>query len=44
MLSRALLFVATAAAGVALVFLSIPAAVTAGVLGVFAFTAKGLDR
>ena len=42
MLYRALLFVSAAAAGIALVSLSIPAAIAAGVLGVFAFTAKGL--
>ena len=44
MLSRGLFFVAVVAAVVSLVFLSIPAALTAGVIGVFAFAAKGLDR
>ena len=44
MLSRGLFFVAVVAAVVSLVFLSIPAALAAGVIGVFAFAAKGLDR
>ena len=43
MLSRGLFFVAVVAAVVSLVFLSIPAALTAGVIGVFAFASKGLN-
>lgn len=42
MLFRALLLIAVIAAALAVVFVSIPAAVTAAVLGIFAFVAKGL--
>jgi len=43
MLYRALLFVAAATAMLSLIFMSIPAALAAGIIGVFAATAKGLN-
>ncbi len=43
MLYRSLLWVTVAAAAVSFVFQSPPAAVAAVVVGLFAFTAKGLD-
>jgi len=43
MLGRGLLTLAVAVAVVALVFHSVPAAITAGLLGVFGAIAKGLE-
>ena len=43
MLGRGLLTLAVAVAVVALVFHSVPAAIAAGLLGVFGATAKGLE-
>jgi hypothetical protein len=44
MLYRALLFVTVVVAITSLIFQSIPAALAAGVIGVFAVTARSLDR
>ena len=41
-LFRALLLIAVIAAALAVVFNSVPAVITAAVIGVFAFVAKGL--
>lgn len=43
MLGRGLLFIAVFVAAVALVYQSVPAAIAAGLLGVFGLTAKGLE-
>ena len=44
MLSRALIMVTVAAAAVAFVFQSPPAAIAAAVVGMLAFTSRGFDR
>lgn len=43
MLGRGLLLIAVFVAAVAVVFQSIPAAIAAGLLGVFGLTSKGLE-